>query len=160
MWRQVTLDVQLDHPPARVFPYFADPGSWPDWAPAVELRRRVGGDGPAVVGSRWSAVDHIIGPFRVRFEDILEVVEPDRRVVWHSTSPWNSRVEYACEPEGEGTRVRADYGGDVAGWLRLVALLPTFVLKRILLRDFRGLQRLLDAADARSDALAESADPA
>ena len=149
MWRRVTLDVHLDHPPARVFPYFADPGTWPDWAPAVELRMRVG-EGPTIVGSRWAAVDHIVGPYRVRFWDELEVVEPDERVVWHSTSPWNSRVEYECTAEDGGTRVHADYGGDVAGWLRLVALLPTFVLARILLRDFRGLQRLLDAEDARA----------
>ncbi|MFE5408091.1 SRPBCC family protein [Microbacterium sp. NPDC056569] len=154
MWRQVTLDVHLDHPPARVFPYFADPGTWPAWAPAVEVRERIG-DGPTIVGSRWAAVDRIIGPFRVRFWDELEVVEPDQRVVWHSTSPWNSRVEYACSAEGGGTRVHADYGGDVAGWLRLVALLPTFVLARILMRDFVGLQRLLDAEDARAGAITE-----
>lgn len=156
MWRRVTLDVHLDHPPARVFPYLADPGTWHDWAPAVELRQRVGA-GPPSAGSRWSAVDHIVGPFRVRFEDVLEVVEPNERVVWHSTSPWNSRVEYACSAEDVGTRVHADYGGDVAGWLRLVALLPTFVLSRILMRDFRGLQRLLDAEDARAGAVAEPA---
>ena len=52
-----------------------------------------------------------------------------------------------CVAEGEGTRVLADYEGDVAGWLRLVALLPTFVLRRILLRDFRGLSRVLDAEE-------------
>ncbi|WP_318354774.1 MULTISPECIES: SRPBCC family protein [Microbacterium] len=154
----MTLDVHLDHPPERVFPCFADPGTWPDWAPAVELRERLG-EGPAVVGSRWSAVDRIVGPFRVRFWDELEVVEPLERVVWHSTAPWNSRVEYVCAPDRGGTRVHADYGGDVAGWLRLVALLPTFVLARILLRDFRGLTRLLDAEDARVEAVAE-ADPA
>ena len=159
MRRQVTLDIHLDHPPARVFPYFADPGTWPDWAPAGEVRRWVG-EGPTFVVSRWSAVDRIIGPFRVRFEDVLEVVETDERVVWHSTSPWNSRVEYACAAERGGTRVRADYGGDVTGWLRLVALLPTFVLARILMRDFRGLQRLLDTEDARAEVIGEPTEPA
>jgi len=146
MWRRVTLDVWIAHPPARVFPLLADPARWPEFAPAVERRSRIG-DGPPTVGSRWSAVDRILGPFCVRFEDVLEAVEPDRRVVWHSTSPWNSRVEYACAAEGAGTRIHADYGGDVAGWLRLVALLPTFVLARILRRDFRGLARLLDAGE-------------
>lgn len=159
MWRRVTLDVHLDHPPERVFPYFADPARWPEFAPAVEYRRRIEA-GPAVVGSRWSAVDHIIGPFRVRFEDVLEAVEPNRRVVWHSTSPWNSRVEYLCVAEGSGTRVHAEYGGDVAGWLRLVALLPTFVLARILLRDFRGLSRRLDAGDVTNGRVTERVDPA
>ena len=27
---------------------------------------------------------------------------PERRVVWHSTAPWNSRVEYVCAADGPG----------------------------------------------------------
>ncbi|MFC8682593.1 SRPBCC family protein [Microbacterium ureisolvens] len=145
----MSLDVHLAHPPARVFPYLADPGRWPLFAPAVEFRQRIGG-GPTEVGSRWWAVDRIIGPFRVRFADELESIEAPRRVVWHSSAPWNSRVEYLCLEDGDGTRVLADYAGDVAGWLRIVALLPTFVLSRILLRDFRGLTRVLEAEDLRA----------
>lgn len=145
MWRRVTLDVHLDHPPSRVYPYFADPGRWPEFAPAVASRRPLD-SGPLRVGNRWAAVDRI-GPFRVRFTDVLEVLEHDRRVVWHSTSPWNSRVEYVCTPDAGGTRVQADYSGDVAAGLRLVAILPTFVLAQILLRDFSGLHRVLQAAD-------------
>lgn len=148
MRRRVTLDVRMAHPPERVFPYFADPGRWSEFAPAVAFRQRID-DGPPEVGSRWWAVDRIIGPFKVRFADELESIEPLRRVVWHSTSPWNSRVEYVCVPDGAGTRVHADYEGDVAGWLRLVALLPTFVLARILMRDFRGLTGVLEAEDRR-----------
>ena len=145
MWLSVQLDAYLDHPPSRVFRYLADPVRWPEFAPAVHSRRRVD-DGPARVGSRWAAVDHI-GPFPIRFTDVLETLEPDRRVVWHSTSPWNSRVEYLCVPDADGTHVHAAYEGDVAGWLRLLALLPNFVWIRILRRDFRGLRRLLDAHD-------------
>ncbi|WP_194398108.1 SRPBCC family protein [Microbacterium atlanticum] len=144
MRRRIFLDVPLPYPPERVFPYFADPARWPDFAPAVQFRQRIG-EGPARVGSRWWAIDRILGPFTVRFADELEVIEPPRRVMWHSTAPWNSRVEYVCVAHGGGTRVLADYEGDVAGWLRLVALLPTFVLARILMRDFRGLERLLAA---------------
>lgn len=147
MWRRVTLDVHLDHPPSRIYPYLADPGRWPLFAPAVEVRRPLD-DGPLRVGNRWAAVDRI-GPFRVRFTDVLEAAEPERRVVWHSTSPWNSRVEYVITPNGRGAHVHADYGGDVAAWLPLVALLPTLVLARILRRDFTGLCRVLDA-DERS----------
>lgn len=151
MWKRVVLDVHLPHPPDRVFPYLADPARWPDFAPAVEFRQRIG-DGPPEVGSRWWAIDRI-GPFRVRFADVLEIVEPGRRVVWYSTSPWNSRVEYACTPESGGTRVHAVYAGDIAGWLRVVALLPTFVWDWILMRDFDGLTRLLHAEDRRARAL-------
>jgi uncharacterized protein YndB with AHSA1/START domain len=145
MWRRVKLDVQLDHPPARVYPYLADPVRWPEFAPACESRRRLG-DGPPRVGTRWSAVDKV-GPFRIRFTDELVRLEPERHVVWDSTDPWNSRVVYRLLPHPSGTRVQAEYAGDVAGWLRLVALLPTFVLARILLRDFHGLRRVLAAED-------------
>lgn len=145
MRKHVTLNVWIDHPPGRVFPLLADPARWPEFAPAVEYRHRVG-DGPPSVGGRWTATDRILGPLRVHFEDVLEAVEPDRRVVWHSTAPWNSRVEYVCAAEGAGTRIHADYDGDIVGWLRVTALLPTFVWVRILSRDFRGLDRLLAAS--------------
>jgi len=146
VWRRIHLEVWLPHPPDRVFPHFADPARWPEFAPAVLFRQRID-DGPPAVGSRWWAVDRILGPFKVRFADELESIDPPWDVVWHSTSPWNSTVEYICAPESGGTRVIAEYEGDVAGGLRLVALLPTFVLERILMRDFRGLARVLDAEE-------------
>lgn len=131
----------IDQQPARVFPWLADPARWPEWAPAVVERRPVD-DRPPIVGSRWAAVDRI-GPFRIRFTDELVALEPDALVVWDSTTPWNSRVEYRLLPHPQGTRILAHYEGDVAGWLRLVALLPTVVLARILLRDFHGLRECL-----------------
>jgi hypothetical protein len=141
MWRRVRLDVTVEHPPARVFPWLADPARWPAFAPAVVERRPVA-DGSPIVGSRWAAVDRI-GPFRIRFTDELAALEPDTLVVWDSTTPWNSRVVYRLLPDPQGTRILAHYEGDVAGWLRLAALLPTVVLARILLRDFHGLRRCL-----------------
>ena len=143
MWRRVSLDVTIGHPPERVFPWLADPARWPAWAPAVVERRRIG-DGPLAAGSEWAAVD-AIGPFRIRFIDTLVHLEPDERVVCDSSTPWNSRVEYRLLPHPDGTRILARYEGDVSGWLRLVALLPTVVLARILMRDFHCLRRLLAA---------------
>lgn len=145
MWRRVEIEARLDHPPERVFPYLANPARWHEFAPAVFQRRQIGDD-PLGVGTRWAAIDRI-GPFKVHFIDELVERDADRRVVWDSTSPWNSRVEYVCVPDGGGTRVLARYEGDVAGWLRLVALLPTFVLARILERDFKGLRSSLAVED-------------
>jgi hypothetical protein len=152
----VTLDVLIGYPVELVFPYLADPARWTEFAPAVASRRRIG-DGAAVVGSRWAAVDRI-GPFRIRFTDELREIEPNRGVVWLSTAPWNSRVEYRLRPEADSTRILASYEGDVAGWLRLVALHPTRALAWILMRDFHGLRRCLDAED-RSPPVMDVASP-
>lgn len=138
MMRRVEIAVRLDHPVDRVFAYLADPERWHEFAPAVALRRRIG-DGPPVVGARWTAIDRI-GPFRVHFVDELVEHEPNRRVVWSSSAPWNARTEYACEPHGGGTRVRARYEGDIEGWLRLLGVVPARVMAKVLEQDFRRLR--------------------
>jgi hypothetical protein len=86
-----------------------------------------------------------IGPFDFHFVDELVVLEANRRVVWHSSAPWNARVEYACEPDGQGTRIRATYEGDISGPLRLlVGWLPRFATHWILAQDFRRLANILE----------------
>lgn len=142
MWRRVEVEARIGAPVEPVFAHLADPCTWPTFVPAVVRRRRLD-DGPVRVGSRWAATDRV-GPFPFDFVDELLVLEPDRRVVWGSSSPWNSTVEYRCAPDGVATRVHATYEGDVDGWLRLLgAVVPTPVAGRILSRDFVRLERLL-----------------
>ncbi len=142
MWRWVEIDARLSHPVESVFAHLEDPVRWPAFAPAVVVRRPLGQGVPAV-GSRWAAMDRI-GPFRFRFTDELVVHEPPRRVVWESSSPWNARVEYVCMPDGnEGTVVHARYEGNLAGWLRLLGIVPPPVMGRILAQDFVRLERIL-----------------
>ena len=65
-------------------------------------------------------------------------------MVWLSSAPWNARVEYACVESDEGTRIRADYEGDLSDSLRWqVGWLPVWAWHRILAQDFRRLDRLL-----------------
>jgi hypothetical protein len=159
MRRRVEVNARIDQPVERVFAYLADPMRWHEFAPACIYRRQIG-DGPAVVGTRWEATD-LIGPFPVRFVDELVALEENRRVVWWSSAPWNARVEYACEPDGEGgTRIRATYEGDISGSLRLlVGWIPARLTHWILAQDFRRLRRLL-ARESRRAVAAEPADVA
>ena len=143
MLRRVEVHTTIDHPVERVFPFLADPMRWHEFAPACIYRRQVGDEAPAV-GSQWESTD-LIGPFPIRFTDELLELEPSRRVVWWSSAPWNARVEYACDPDGDGgTRIRATYEGDISGFLRLlVGWLPPFVTHWILAQDFRRLRGIL-----------------
>jgi uncharacterized protein YndB with AHSA1/START domain len=143
MWQRIEVTARVDHPVERVFSYLADPLRWHEFAPAVVFRRQLG-ERPPDVGTRWMATDQV-GPFRFHFVDELAELEPNRRVVWLSSAPWNARVEYRCAPEAGGTRVQATYEGDVVGLLRvLVGWLPTGVFGWILARDFRRLNRILE----------------
>jgi len=123
----VEVNASIDQPVERVFPYLADPRRWHQFAPACVYRQQIG-DAPPEIGTRWEATD-LIGPFPMRFIDELVELQPNRRVVWHSSAPWNARVEYACQPDTDGgTRIRATYAGDISGSLRvLVGWIPGYV---------------------------------
>jgi hypothetical protein len=152
MLRRVEVTATLDHPVERVFAYLADPLRWHAFAPACIYRRQIG-EGPPAIGTQWEATD-LIGPFPMRFVDELVDLEPNRRVVWWSSAPWNARVEYACETDGEGgTLIRATYQGDISGSLRiLVGWLPPRLTHWILAQDFRRLGGVLDRELDRNDA--------
>jgi uncharacterized protein YndB with AHSA1/START domain len=142
MWRRIEVNAWVDHPVERVFAYLADPLLWHEFAPACVFRRQIGNQ-PPDLGSQWMATDQI-GPFRFHFVDELAELEPNRRVVWLSSAPWNAQVEYLCTADGARTRIRATYRGDVVGFLKvLVGWLPTRAFGWILARDFQRLGRVL-----------------
>ena len=143
MRRQVTVNATIAHPVDRVFAYLADPMRWREFAPACVFRRQIG-DLPPGIGTRWQATDRI-GPFRFHFIDELAELEPNRRVVWLSSAPWSSRVEYVCTAVGERTDIEARYEGDISGFLRLLTWwLPPGVVRWVLSQDFRRLDRRLE----------------
>lgn len=147
MRRHVVVNATVAHPVDRVFAYLADPLRWHEFAPACVFRRQIG-DQPPRVGTRWMATDRI-GPFRFHFIDELAELDPNGRVVWLSSAPWNSRVEYVCTPLDAGTSVRATYAGDISGSLRLLTWwLPLGIVRWILARDFRRLDQRLERESA------------
>ena len=150
MRRHVEVNATIAHPVDRVFAYLADPSRWHEFAPACVYRRQIGDQAPRI-GTRWMATDRI-GPFSFHFIDELAELEPDRRVVWLSSAPWNSRVEYICTQAGGNTNVEARYEGDISGFLSLLTgWLPRGVVRWVLSQDFRRLdQRLEREATAAS----------
>ena len=143
MRRYVQVNATIAYPVDRVFPYLVDPLRWHEFVPACVFRRQIG-DQPPRIGTRWMATDRI-GPFRFHFIDELADLEPNRRVVWLSSEPWNSRVEYICTAAGEYTNVEARYEGDISGFLRVLTWwLPPRVVRWVLSQDFRRLGRLYE----------------
>lgn len=141
MRKRIGIEARLDHPVEAVFAYLADPRRWSDFAPAVVLRRQIG-DGSPSVGTQWAAIDRI-GPLKVQFVEELVALETNERVVWASSAPWNALTEYRCVGDAAGTRVWATYDGDVDGWLRILALVPSSLIGVVLSGDFRRLAAVL-----------------
>jgi uncharacterized protein YndB with AHSA1/START domain len=140
MRRHVEVNATIACSVDRVFAYLVDPLRWHEFAPACVFRRQIG-DEPPRIGTRWMATDRI-GPFRFHFIDELAELEPNHRVVWLSSAPWNSRVEYICTADGEITNVEARYEGDISGFLRLLTWwLPAGVVRWVLSKDFRRLDQ-------------------
>jgi uncharacterized protein YndB with AHSA1/START domain len=149
MRRHVEVNATIARPVDQVFAYLVDPMRWHEFVPACVFRRQIG-DQPPRIGTRWMATDRI-GPFRFHFVDELAELEPNHRVVWLSSAPWNSRVEYVCTPADGSTDIEATYEGDISGFLRLLTgWAPPAVVRWILSQDFRRLSQLLerDAAAA------------
>ena len=123
--------------------------TWPTHCAGTSLRLPVYSGGRSAIchleiGTRWMATDRI-GPFRFHFIDELAELEPNRRVVWLSSAPWNARVEYVCTPAGENTNIEARYEGDISGFLRLLTgWLPPGVVRWVLSQDFRRLEQRLE----------------
>ena len=150
MRRYVEVKASIAHPVDQVFTYLADPLRWREFVPACVFRRQIG-DQPPRIGTRWMATDRI-GPFRFHFIDELAELEPNHRVVWLSSAPWNSRVEYVCFPAGDNTDIVARYAGDISGFLRLLTgWAPPWIVRWILSQDFRRLDQRLDREARAAD---------
>lgn len=141
----------------RVFPYLVDASTWPRWSPPAIERRRID-SGPPRPGSRWASADRV-GPMTVRFTDELVELDPDRRVVWRHTAPWNARTVMTCTPSATGTVVTADFTADPTGRLRPLRLIPGRLAIRIWRSDFMRLAAILESEGATSTGLRTTGEP-
>jgi uncharacterized protein YndB with AHSA1/START domain len=137
---RVRFEVAFPQPAEEVFPYLADPSTWPSWVPGIE--RRPAGDGPIATGARWDSIDKV-GPLRIRFTDELVELEPGRRVVFTQSAPWNGRTELSCERRQGATLVRVSFDATPSGLLMPLRLLPDRLAARLWRSDFERLRTML-----------------
>jgi len=141
---KITIEVSMRHPIDRVWPYLLDPERWLEWVPALEQRTRLD-DGPIQRGAVWKSVDRV-GPFRVAFTDTLVDLEPNRRVAFAQSHPWNGWGEYVVEPtEDGGTHLRVRFEAKPTGVIRFLGWIPDGVSAYVMKKDYDRLERLLDS---------------
>ncbi|HEU0236888.1 MAG TPA: SRPBCC family protein [Candidatus Limnocylindrales bacterium] len=96
----VESTAEIEAPPADVWGWYADPGSWPEWAHSTAAAAI---DGPLAVGAIVT-VTPTRGPVqRVR----IDAVEPERRLSTTLDLPGaRMAFRYEIEPSATGCRVR------------------------------------------------------
>lgn len=141
---KLDFNVHFDASVERVFPYLAEPDKWLEFTPALIERTLIDGD-PTVPGARWRSADKI-GPLTVRFEDTLLAFEPNQRVKFAQSEPWNSWVEFTFVGDGNQCTVHVHFEAKPTGKIWWMGLMPNALATRIYRDDFDTLIRLLDSS--------------
>jgi uncharacterized protein YndB with AHSA1/START domain len=135
------VSTHIKAPPAAVFARFADAASWPRWFPM--MTRAVWLDGATgAVGAEREVSLRGLGTFRERF---LAFEAPHRFAftVIASTSGMLRRFgeDYRLTAEGDGSRFDWTMGTEPSRLGRLLAPGMRLVMRRILARAARNLER-------------------
>ncbi len=140
---RIVADLPIGHPAEKVWPYLTVPEKWLEFIPSLLERTRVD-TGPIEPGAEWRSVDRI-GPWKIEFTDKLAEIEPETRVVWIQSEPWNARTEYRLEAvDDHRSVIHVNFEANLSGWMRLMELLPDSTLRRTIRNDYRRLEQLLD----------------
>lgn len=139
---KTVFTVRYQHPVEKVWPYLAEPEQWHEYVPALVERTRID-SGPIGPGSRWRSVDRV-GPLRVEFTDELVAIEPNHRVIFKQSSPWNSQGGFRVEADGNGSVVHVNFWGKPSGKIRWLDVMPDWLATRVFRHDMQNLTRVLD----------------
>jgi carbon monoxide dehydrogenase subunit G len=141
---EIRETVELDRPPAEVFPFIAEFEHLAEWDPGtIEVRSRT--PGPLAVGTAYE----VVSEFRGRQTELVYTVtalDPPHRIELRGVSKTvHALDEISFEAQGSGTRVTYVARFRFQSWLvRLIAPL-------VLGRAFAALGR--DAAQGMRDAV-------
>lgn len=142
---RIELRVSFAAPPPRVFAALADAAGWPRWFPTMTHARWLDGATGGLGHEREVAL-RALGRFRERFI----AWEPPHRfafTITATTSPMIHQLgeDYRLEPEGAGTQLRWTMGSSPRGVGKLATPLLRPLLRSILGRAARNLDRQLTA---------------
>jgi carbon monoxide dehydrogenase subunit G len=123
-----------------VFAYMDDVEREKEWQPGIKKASK-DPPGPTAVGTRKQYVSEFLGR-SVKNTYVTSAFEPDKRVVYETTSDsvMKARVELTFEAEGSGTRVTMEVQAKPTGVLRFI---PQAILEGTARKELEGSLALL-----------------
>ena len=140
----VSSDILIARPRARVFAYAADPDNAPTWyvnIKSVEWKTPP----PVTIGSRIAFVAHFLGRRMAYTYEIVELIPEARLVMRTAEGPFPMETSYTCEATADGgTRMTLRNRGRPTGFSALVAPLMAHAMRRANRKDLSRLKELLE----------------
>ncbi|HEY7529555.1 MAG TPA: SRPBCC family protein [Gemmatimonadota bacterium] len=122
---EIRISRSLAAPPARVWPWLADAGRWPEWMPGV--RSSIVTNAPDEGVGRRQRLDLAYGGQRGEIDLEITEWEPERRLGWRHLSETiggrtqdfvrDVRTRILLAPSGSGTELTVEGSWEPAGFL-------------------------------------------
>jgi uncharacterized membrane protein len=140
----VTTEIVIDQPVARVAGYTADPANTPEWY--TNIRSAAWKSEPIVqTGSEIDFVARFLGrELRYTYE-VVEFVPGERIVLRTAQGPFPMETTYTWSGRADSsTLMRLRNRGEPSGFSRLVAPFMAFAVRAANRKDLRRLKALLE----------------
>jgi uncharacterized membrane protein len=136
MRKTVSVTVNIDAPPEKVFAVLRDVERWPEWTSTVTGVQRVG-SGAFAVGSTAYVRQPRLRPALWRVTEF----EDGRNFAWTTSSPGlRMTAGHLIEPKGTGSRVTLSF--ELSGFMApLVSWLYGSLIERYITTESQGLKK-------------------
>lgn len=140
---EVTVSIQIDHPPKATFDFIANPENNPTWQGGMK-KCKLTSDGPLGVGSTYEQEAEFMGkPIMTTFK-ITEYKE-GRYIKGESVvSTFPITFKRMVEKQDQSTKVTALVTGDPKGLMGLFPFFTKWMIKRSISKDYQQLKALLE----------------
>lgn len=152
--KTTTLTVHVQAPPERVFAVFSDLEDLPQRIPAIVRLEKLT-PGPVGVGTRFRETRRMFGKEHAEEMEFLAFEPGKSYTIGAQSCGCEYRSLFTFEAEGNGTRVRQEFGarpltfgakvmGFLMGWMMAGSM------KKAMLQDMESLKRVLEDGKATS----------
>ena len=140
----VSTNIVIQQPRAKVSEYAANPNNVPTWyvnIKSVEWKTQP----PVGVGSRIAFVAHFLGRRIAYTYEVVELVRGERLVMRTAEGPFPMETTYTWETTEGGTRMTLRNRGTPTGFSKLLAPFMGIAVRRANQKDLAALKKLLEA---------------
>lgn len=140
----VSTEIVIARPRARVADFAADPNNVPAWydnIKSVEWKTPVA----TAVGSKIAFVAHFLGRRMAYTYEIVDYSPGERLVMRTSEGPFPMETTYTWETAADGTKMTIRNQGAPSGFSMLAAPFMRIAIRRANQKDLAALKQLLES---------------